>query len=68
VANYEGVYPLSKRQLYEWSVLDTFDMLAPAYDKPQKAERLLEWMCQAGLDQTEVFRDGVLVGRGVVAK
>jgi len=65
VANYEGVYPLSKRQLYEWSVLDTFDMLAPAYDQSQTAETLLEWMRQEGLDQTEVFRDGVIVGRGV---
>ena len=65
VANYERVYPLSRRQLYEWSVLDTFDMMAAAYDQPQTAETLLEWMRQAGC-QTKVFRDGVLVGRGVV--
>ncbi len=65
VVNYEGIYPLSKQQLYEWSVLDTFDMLAPAFDQPQRAETLLEWMREAGLDHIEVFRDGLLVGRGL---
>ena len=30
VANYEGVFPLTKEQLREWAVLDTFDMLSPS--------------------------------------
>lgn len=33
VANYEGVYPLSAQQQREWSLLDTFDMLSPKYDR-----------------------------------
>lgn len=64
VANYEGVYPLSRTQLYEWSLLDTFDMLAPTYDQPQTAATLSGWMGGAGLIDVEVFRSGVLVGRG----
>lgn len=35
VANYVGHLPLSVRQRYSWAVLDTVDMLTPAYDQPQ---------------------------------
>jgi len=35
VANYTGVLPLSDAQLREWAVLDTFDWLGPAFDRPQ---------------------------------
>lgn len=66
VANYDGVLPLSRDQLYEWSLLDTFDMLAPAYDQPQTRLRLLTWMRETGLEGIEVFRAGVLCGRGVM--
>ncbi len=34
VANYVSAKDLSVRQRYRWAVLDTFDMLAPAYDTP----------------------------------
>lgn len=64
VANYEGVYPLSPQQQYEWSLLDTFDMLAPVYDQPQTAASLASWMEEAGLVDITVFRAGHLVGRG----
>ena len=64
VSNYEGVYPLSAQQQREWSVLDTFDMLSPKYDQPQTAKILERWFSQAGLKDIEVFRHGVLVGRG----
>lgn len=65
VANYEGVYPLSKTQLSEWAVLDTFDMLASMYDQPQLARTLQAWLMEAGLADIEVLRTGHLVGRGV---
>lgn len=64
VVNYEGVYPLSETQLHEWSVLDTFDMLAPAHDHPQSRETLAAWFAEAGLEHVKVFRDGFLIGRG----
>lgn len=64
VVNFEGVYPLSPRQLREWAVLDTFDMLAPSHDHPQSALTLERWFCEAGLSEIEVFRSGFLIGRG----
>lgn len=64
VANYDGVYPLSRQQQYEWALLDTFDMLAPAYDQPQAPDALASWMKEAGLVDITVFRAGHLVGRG----
>jgi SAM-dependent methyltransferase len=64
VANYENIYPLTARQLDEWAVLDTFDMLSPAYDKPQSARALRSWLTRAGLEDVEVVRMGALVGRG----
>lgn len=66
IADYEGVYPLSKSLLRDWAVLDTFDMLAPAYDDPQTPETLRRWFEEAGLRQIELG-DGTngVVGRGV---
>lgn len=65
VANYRGVYPLSEAQHQEFSTLDTFDMFSPAYDQPQTAETLRDWFSATDLTDTEVFRTGQLVGRGV---
>jgi len=65
VANREPDFPLSPDHLKEWAVLDTYDMLAAAYDQPQSAQTLAEWFEQAGLRESEVFRRGPLVGRGV---
>ena len=64
VVNYEGVLPLSPSQLREWAVLDTFDMLAPAYDSPQSVDTLREWFIAAGLMNVWVSRMGFVVGRG----
>jgi SAM-dependent methyltransferase len=54
VADYRGVYPLSEDKLKEWSVLDSFDMLAPEYDYPQTIASVTEWYQKAGLEQIEV--------------
>ncbi|MGI8402117.1 MAG: class I SAM-dependent methyltransferase [Gemmatimonadaceae bacterium] len=64
VVSYDGVYPLSSSQLYEWAVLDTFDMLAPAHDHPQQRSALVRWFTDAGLENFTVERLGFLVGRG----
>jgi SAM-dependent methyltransferase len=64
VVNYEGLLPLSPGQLKDWAVLDTFDMLAPAHDHPQSVETVRSWFEQAGLDESEVFRRGLVIGRG----
>jgi hypothetical protein len=64
VANYCGVLPLSPTQLREWALLDTFDWLSPAYDNPQTAATVRQWLERAGLSEIEVLKAGHLVGRG----
>jgi SAM-dependent methyltransferase len=64
IANYDGLYGLDQRQLHEWAVLDTFDMLAPAYDQPQTPRALATWTRHAGLEAVEIGRFGHLVARG----
>jgi SAM-dependent methyltransferase len=65
VANYRGALPLSANQLSEWALLDTFDWLSPAFDKPQTATSVRRWLERAGLSGIEVLKAGHLVGRGV---
>lgn len=65
VADYTGIYPLNKRQLEEWALLDTFDMLGPQYDSPQTEATIKTWMVLAGLDRIEIFHATLLVVRGV---
>jgi ubiquinone/menaquinone biosynthesis C-methylase UbiE/uncharacterized protein YbaR (Trm112 family) len=64
VADYTGVYPLSDKQLIDWALLDTFDMLAPKYDNPQTANTVKNWLVKSGLINIEVFHASHLVGRG----
>ena len=65
VANYEGIYPLWKERLREWATMDTFDMLLPVHDHAQSAASVTQWFINSGLIDIEVFRRGVLVGRGM---
>lgn len=64
VADYTGIYPLTDQQLREWALLDTFDMLAPAYDNPQSVATVLRWFDEAKLMDVQVGHWGHLVGRG----
>ncbi|HUE15131.1 MAG TPA: class I SAM-dependent methyltransferase [Planctomycetaceae bacterium] len=64
VANYDGMYGLNRRQLREWAVLDTFDMLSPQYDRPQTPRTLHRWTHEAGLREIEIGKFGHLVARG----
>jgi SAM-dependent methyltransferase len=54
IGDYQGVLPLPDAQLREWAVLDTFDMLAPAYDDPQDRETLERWFIETGMRDIEV--------------
>jgi SAM-dependent methyltransferase len=49
VANYVDARDLSMRQRYQWAVLDTFDMLAPAYDAPQRERDVVDILADAGV-------------------
>lgn len=51
--------------LKEWAYLDTFDMLAPRYDRPETLERFRGWFEEAGLSNIEVeYTPHGIVGRG----
>ena len=54
IGSYHGMYDLSDEQMREWAILDTFDMLAPAYDQPQDVETVRDWFAEAGLEEVEV--------------
>lgn len=64
VANYEGMLPLTEKQLREWALLDTFDWLSPAYDNPQTNKSARLYMEQARMEEVEVLKAGHLVARG----
>ncbi len=50
--------PLTSQQCVEWSILDTFDALAPHYDYPQTEETVLRWFHEAGLSGIDVRLGG----------
>lgn len=47
---------LTNEQLLEWSVLDTFDKFAPAYDKPQRINTVKRWFDAAGFENVEICK------------
>ncbi len=56
---------LTPEQNRDWAVLDTFDMYAPAYDKPQSAREVRRWFEEAGFVSVEAFNGyNGIVGRG----
>ena len=66
IADYRGVYPLRDEIQKEWSILDSFDMLSPAYDFPQRVENVRDWYERASLVQIEVGEGfNGIYGRGI---
>lgn len=66
IADYHGKYSLTDEMLREWAVLDTFDMLAPAYDQPQDLDTLRGWFTQHGFREVDVHLGyNGIEGRGV---
>jgi SAM-dependent methyltransferase len=65
VADFRDVFPLSEELLKEWAILDTFDMLSPAYDFPQSLETVQQWFERAGFEACEVhYGYNGIEGRG----
>jgi ubiquinone/menaquinone biosynthesis C-methylase UbiE len=54
VADYRGVYEMDDATARELAELDTFDMLAPAYDRPQTLRAVRSWFAEAGLVEVAV--------------
>lgn len=53
ICDIKGTLPqgLSKKELREWCVLDTFDMFSPEYDQPQKVSTVKRWFEENGMDR-----------------
>jgi 2-polyprenyl-3-methyl-5-hydroxy-6-metoxy-1,4-benzoquinol methylase len=49
VANYVNERTLTRRQRYDWAVLDTFDMLSPQYDQPRTQQEVEDALSSAGV-------------------
>ncbi len=50
IANYVDEPQLTRRQRYRWALLDTFDMLAPVYDTPQREKDLRRELAAGGIE------------------
>ena len=50
--------PLTKEQVIEWGVLDTFDALSPTYDVPQSVPQVRSWFEEAGLVDVRIRKGG----------
>src|SRR5438445_1595571 len=60
---------LSGPMLKEWAYLDTFDMLAPRYDKPVSRTTFEKWFVEAGLENVDArYTPHGVVGRGNLPK
>jgi ubiquinone/menaquinone biosynthesis C-methylase UbiE len=66
IADYRGVLPLPDELQREWSILDTFDMLSPAYDYPQTLASVRGWFEEEGYREVDVqYGYNGIEGRGI---
>jgi len=64
VANYVHEKQLKRHQRFAWAILDTFDMLSPAFDQPMTEEEARRPLTVAGFDISRKTLDGLnLVGK-----
>ncbi|HMU32515.1 MAG TPA: methyltransferase domain-containing protein [Pyrinomonadaceae bacterium] len=59
VANYVHEKQLNREQRYSWAVLDTFDMLSPAFDRPMTAAEALKPLEESGIEITRQRDSGL---------
>ena len=67
VVDIKGTLPpdLSKEELREWVILDTFDMFSPEHDHPQKISTVKKWFEEFGMKVT--FADYIIFGNNFSA-
>ncbi len=66
IADYRGLMNMPEALLKEWAILDTFDMLNPAYESPQTIETVQGWFRRAGLAQVNIcYGYNGIEGRGM---
>jgi SAM-dependent methyltransferase len=54
VADYRGVFDLEDSKLKELALLDTFDALSPAYDRPATVGMVRRWFESAGFEDVQL--------------
>jgi SAM-dependent methyltransferase len=64
VVDIKGTLPknLTKEELREWVVLDTFDMFSPEHDHPQRISTVANWFKEFGMNVT--LADFIPIGPG----
>ncbi len=63
VANYVHDKQLNREQRYAWAILDTFDMLSPAFDQPMTEEEARKPLAESGFEVSRKTFEGLnLVG------
>jgi SAM-dependent methyltransferase len=67
ICDIKGTLPtnLSRQELKEWVILDTFDMFSPQYDSPQKLSTVKKWFEEFGMEVR--FAGEVVYGHGFKA-
>ena len=68
VADYRGIFPFTQEQVKQIAILDTFDMLSPAYDKPQRKTTVRKWFQDIGFEDIKVSHVAHLVAKGTKPK
>lgn len=63
IVDIKGTLPqtLSKEELREWVILDTFDMFSPEHDHPQRISTVKKWFQEFGMEIT--FADFMHYGK-----
>lgn len=56
--NPRGLYDLTPAEEEAWTVLDTYDALAPWHDHPQSFDQVRRWCRDAGLVDVDVHKGG----------
>jgi len=54
IANYVEYEYKSRQDALNEAVLDTFDMLSPAYDRPIKKSTILKWIASSGVEMLQI--------------
>lgn len=64
IANYTGYFPLDRKQLLDWAILDTFDMFSPKHDNPQTKKEIDTWFREIHFSDYKILDMGSYVARG----
>ena len=50
IKNFTGILELTREEIIDWNILDTFDAYSPAYDNPQTPKSIKKILLESGLN------------------